>query len=224
MVRVLQSTYLIDRVKSLRDAKLAVSNGEYVGIVLNMEIVGLTKVVSAIKALVAARQVPILVLTVHQNEADIVTMFQSGADECLPLTVNGAELLARTKALVRRHGNQPPADARASTAPDIVVGPLRIIPATRMVILDGLPLELSGREFDLLLALARRPGHVFDRLDLQKALWGAHNYGKFSVNTYVTRLRRKLGEMTETPRFLHTVYGVGLKLDVPNGSQAGSRR
>ncbi|MFI7122034.1 winged helix-turn-helix domain-containing protein [Amycolatopsis sp. NPDC049868] len=216
---VLQSTYLIDRAGSLGDARFAVRDGQHAGVILNMEIASMAKVVESVKTIISVRPVPILVLTVQQNEADVVRIFQSGADECLPPTVTGAELLARTKAMIRRHGNRRPTDIE--TEADIVVGSLRISPAAREATLDGRPLGLASREFDLLLALARRPGHTFDRRDLQKALWGTHSYGRFNVNAYVTRLRRKLGELAEKPRFLHTVYGVGLKLHVSNSDQPG---
>ncbi|KFU75791.1 response regulator transcription factor [Amycolatopsis lurida] len=212
---ILQRIYLIDRVMLLKDAKLAISGSKHVGVILNMESAGRERVAATVKELGAARSIPILVLTVHQDETDIVRIFNAGADECLPPTVPGPELLARTRAMVRRQAERPPAEA------DIVVGALRIKPAARVATLDGCLLKLAGREFDLLLALARRPGHTFDRDDLQKVLWGAHNSGRANVNAYVSRLRRKLGEIAERPRFLHTVYGRGLKLQVSGVGQGG---
>ncbi|UMP07025.1 response regulator transcription factor [Amycolatopsis sp. EV170708-02-1] len=217
LTRALESSYRIDRTGSLSEAKLAVLGGEHAAVILDMEAASLAKTLAATRDLLASRSIPILVLTIHQNEPDVVAIFQAGADECLRPTVSRPELIARIDAMIRRNGGFLSARVEGSDEVDVVVGSLRISPTTRRATLDGRLLELSRREFDLLLTLARRPGHVFGRLDLQKALWGSHYYGKFSVNTYATRLRLKLGEIAEKPRFLYTVYGVGLKLHVPSG-------
>lgn len=209
---ILQRTFLVDRALSLREAKFAIKGGEHAGVIMNLEFASRGRVTAAVKELLAYGSKPILVLTGHQKEADIVQIFHAGADECLPPTVAGVELLARARAMIRRQGNHLPVGA------DIVIGALRINPVGRVVTLDGRIIELAGREFDLLLALARRPGYTFGLHELQKALWGEHSPGRLNVNTYITRLRQKMGEVAGRPRFLHTVYGKGLKL---HGSGAG---
>jgi DNA-binding response OmpR family regulator len=107
-------------------------------------------------------------------------------------------------------------DARGGA---LEAGGLRVDPDAHEATLDGAPLDLSPREFDLLLYLAQRPGQVVTRRDLLTHVWQLPYGGADkTVDVHVSWLRRKLGETAQEPRYLHTVRGVGIKLSPPTGT------
>jgi two-component system response regulator PrrA len=154
--------------------------------------------------------VPVLMLSARSSVDDRVTGLAAGADDYLVKPFALAELVARLRALLRR---VPAAAPRGLT-----VGPLTVDPAGRRAAVDGRPLELTRREFDLLETLARNPGIVLARERLLELVWGYD----FAVDTnvvdvFVSQLRRKL-EAGGAPRLVHTVRGIGFTLeDRPGG-------
>jgi DNA-binding response OmpR family regulator len=98
----------------------------------------------------------------------------------------------------------------------LVVGGLRVDPRSRQVSLDGVPVELTPREFDLLHHLAARHGQVVTRRELLTEVWRIPYGGADkTVDVHLSWLRRKLGESAQEPRYLHTVRGVGVRLEAP---------
>jgi two-component system response regulator PrrA len=154
--------------------------------------------------------VPVLMLSARTAIDDRVTGLAAGADDYLVKPFALAELVARLRALLRR----VPAAAPAG----LTVGPLVVDPARRRVTVDGAPVELTRREFDLLETLARNAGLVLSRERLLETVWGYD----FAVDTnvvdvFVSQLRRKL-EAGGAPRLVHTVRGIGFTLeDRPGG-------
>jgi DNA-binding response OmpR family regulator len=103
--------------------------------------------------------------------------------------------------------------------PVVVIGDLEIDPGARTVRLDGAPVELSRKEFDLLLALASRPGQVMSKRQLLSEVWQqTYGGGERTVDVHLSWLRRKLGESAAEPRYLHTVRGVGVRLVDPRSA------
>ena len=101
---------------------------------------------------------------------------------------------------------------------DLVVGGLRLSPQRRTAFLDGEPLDLTPREFDLLAYLMERPGVVVSKRELLTEVWRLPPSGADkTVDVHLSWLRRKLGETAAAPRYLHTVRGVGVKLVPPEG-------
>jgi DNA-binding response OmpR family regulator len=95
----------------------------------------------------------------------------------------------------------------------LALGELLIVPSERRVEVDGTPVELTAREFDLLEFFARHPGRVFTRSQLLDHVWGyAHDGYEHTVNTHINRLRGKIEVDPANPRFILTVWGVGYKL------------
>jgi DNA-binding response OmpR family regulator len=145
-------------------------------------------------------------LTARTEEADKVAGFAVGADDYLTKPFSLRELAVRVRAILRRVeriGQQP------SSEP-IVHGGLEIDPARRRVMVDGGEVQLTPLEFEILLALAREPGVVFTRELLMDRVWGYRDYaGGRVVDSHVARIRRKLGEDGNEPRFIRTVHGVG---------------
>jgi DNA-binding response OmpR family regulator len=158
---------------------------------------------------------PILMITARTEEVDKVLGLELGADDYVTKPFSIREVLARVKAMFRRIE----VDRAAATDEDapIGIGPLRIEPGKRKVLRDGAVLDLTGKEYDLLLLFARNPGHVYSRQDLLDEVWG-YQYSGYShtVNTHINRLRNKLEPDPSDPTFVRTVWGVGYRFAEPD--------
>lgn len=158
----------------------------------------------------ATSQVPVIIATARDDEREIVRLLDAGADDYLVKPFSATQAMARVRAVLRRTAPATSADRR------VVVGGLVIDPVSRVVLLDREPVALNRKEFDLLLALAARPGEVVSKRQLLAEVWqmpwgGADR----TVDVHLSWLRRKLGETAAEPRFLHSVRGVGVKLVDP---------
>jgi len=163
-------------------------------------------------------QVPVIMLTARGDEADRVVGLELGADDYVPKPFSPRELLARLRAVLRRA--QP-----ASISDEIVVGNVAIDVGARRVRVGTAPADLTGLEFDILVALARRPGRVVPRETLlEEAGRNDVTVVDRSLDVHVSRLRQKLGEDPKEPRYIKTVRGVGYVLaaaePVPEGARA----
>ena len=153
---------------------------------------------------------PVLVLTAREDEATILSAFAEGADDYVVKPVSGPQLSARIAALLRRGG--------ADAVDVITVGDLEIRLGPRETHLHGKTLELTAKEFDMLVYLATRHGTVVSKEELHAAVWKAPagTEGR-TVDVHLSNLRRKMGETaTSETRYLHTVIGVGVRLQAPN--------
>jgi DNA-binding response OmpR family regulator len=163
-----------------------------------------------LRMLRAVSAVPVVVATARDDEAEIVRVLDAGADDYIVKPYSVDHLEARMRAVLRR-------SSETASQPIIEVGKLRIDEGQRQVTLDGELLELSRKEFDLLVYLARRVGQVVARRELLAEVWRQpYGGGDKTVDVHVSWLRRKLGESAAAPRYLHTVRGVGLKLVEPD--------
>jgi DNA-binding response OmpR family regulator len=149
----------------------------------------------------------VLMLTARGEEVDRVVGLTIGADDYLVKPFSPRELVARVKALLRRPRGPATIAAAAPAAG------LEVDEARRAVRVDGLPVELTALEFDLLALLARDPGIVMRRSTLLEGLWGSEFVADdHLVDVHVANLRRKLGDDPANPRFIETVRGVGYRL------------
>jgi DNA-binding response OmpR family regulator len=152
---------------------------------------------------------PILMLTAKSSEVDRVVGLELGADDYLTKPFSIRELLARVKALFRRM--EALAAPRESSGP-IEVGGLSIDVDRRRVSVDGRPVELTAKEFDLLVQFARHPGRVYTRTQLLDQVWGyGHDSYQHTVNSHINRLRAKIEDDPSQPRYIVTVWGVGYR-------------
>jgi len=151
----------------------------------------------------------VLMVTAKSTELDRVLGLEVGADDYLTKPFSILELLARVKALFRRM------DALRSQAPlgkplTIHAGDLVIEVDKRKVQLRGRPIELTAKEFDLLLHFAQHPGQVYTRAALLDVVWGySHEGYEHTVNSHINRLRAKIEDESSRPRYILTVWGVG---------------
>jgi DNA-binding response OmpR family regulator len=161
----------------------------------------------ALKMLRGVSDVPVIVATARDDEAEIVRLLNAGADDYLIKPFSGEHLSARLGAVLRRSVQV----ARRVCE----VGGLSVDLDRREALLDGRPLDLTRREFDLLAHLASRPGHVVSRRELLAEVWQQPYGDDQTIDVHLSWLRRKLGETASRPRYLHTVRGVGVKLVAP---------
>jgi two-component system, OmpR family, alkaline phosphatase synthesis response regulator PhoP len=154
-------------------------------------------------------RVPVLILTARGEEADKVLGFRLGADDYVTKPFGVLELMARVEAILRRAS----AAALAEQAAGARFGDVEIEPAARTVRRGGVPIDLSPKEFDLLLVLARRQNQVVSRAELLKLVWGYDtSVVSRTVDTHIAELRRKLEADPSTPRHIATVWKLGYRL------------
>ncbi len=151
---------------------------------------------------------PILVLTARTSETDVVVGLDAGADDYVTKPFRLAELQARLRALLRR--------ARATAPhPDVLTAQdVRVEPGPRRAFVGDREVELTPKEFDLLLVLVASAGRVVERDDLMRRVWDEAWFGSTkTLDVHVSTLRRKLGDDPAAPRYLTTVRGVGLRFE-----------
>src|SRR5674476_884798 len=159
----------------------------------------------------AVSDVPVIIITARDDDADMVKALDAGADDYVVKPFGIEQVEARLRAVLRRSGS-------AVAEGPLVVGGLTIDALTRQVSLDELPVDLSRKEFDLLLALAQRAGEVVTKRELLADVWRqSYGGGDRTVDVHLSWLRRKLGETAAAPRYLHSVRGVGVRLAAPDG-------
>lgn len=148
----------------------------------------------------------IILLTARGEESDRIVGLRLGADDYVVKPFSPAELVARVDAVLRR------IDPLSEPEPPLRFDPLEIDTAAREVLLGGEPLQLTQREFELLLFFARHPGQVFTRAQLMEHVWRYTFYVDTStVTVHIRRLRGKLEHDPTHPRFIQTVWGVGYR-------------
>jgi two-component system, OmpR family, response regulator RegX3 len=156
----------------------------------------------------ARSTVPIIMVTARGEETDRVVGLEVGADDYVVKPFSARELIARIRAVLRRTAAAP----AASTEEVVELGDVRIDRARRSASLAGEQLELSRKEFDLLQLLLDNAGTVVTRERLIDEVWDTNWFGSTkTLDVHVSSLRRKLGDDSQNPRFIHTVRGVGFR-------------
>ncbi|PWI40943.1 response regulator transcription factor [Streptomyces sp. ICBB 8177] len=180
----------------------------------------------ALRMIRGISQVPVLVVTARDEDAEIIRLLNAGADDYLVKPFSGGQLAARLAAVLRRvdqamgYGGVPEAGGPLHEAPAAGRGPVRVgdllvDPLARTAVLSDRELQLTRREFDLLAYLAAHAGQVVSKQRLLTEVWREPYVDDQTVNVHLSALRRKLGETASRPRYLLTVRGVGIKLVEP---------
>jgi DNA-binding response OmpR family regulator len=153
-------------------------------------------------------RVPLIMLTARGEEEERVVGLSLGADDYVVKPFSPRELAARVAAVLRRvEESSGPADRKALSFEG-----LKIDPNTRGVLVDGEPVTLTAREFDLLYHMASTPGRVYTRDQLMEMVWGyTFSADTSTVTVHMRRLREKVEPDAAKPRYLQTVWGVGYK-------------
>ncbi len=157
------------------------------------------------KRIRAGSEVPIIVVTARGEEVDRVLGLELGADDYVVKPFGFRELLARIRAVTRR------AQVRTPNADAVTIGALVVDRRVREVTVEGTPVVLTQKEFDLLSLLAEDPGAVRTRTEILEEVWDPHWYGPTkTLDVHIATLRKKLGH----PEWIETIRGVGFRLDV----------
>jgi two-component system response regulator QseB len=192
--------YAVDWVRDGHEAELALAHAVYDVALLDL---GLPRrdgleVLKGVRR--AKNDLPVLIITARDSVADRIAGLDSGADDYLVKPFDLDELLARTRAVIRRHGGRGQSE--------IVYGALSVDPVQRRVLFRGAEVELSPREFAVLEALMKEPGAVVSRERLEDAVYGwGEEIGSNSIEVHVHHLRRKLAS-----DLIRNVRGVGYRV------------
>jgi two-component system response regulator RegX3 len=155
--------------------------------------------------------VPVVMLTARAEEADRIVGLELGADDYVVKPFSAREVAARIRAVLRRVE-----DGRPTASSALEVGDVRLDPARREATQAGQPVELARKEFDLLELLMREAGSVVTRERLIEEVWDTNWFGSTkTLDVHVAAVRRKLGDDPSSPRYLHTVRGVGFRFASP---------
>jgi two-component system response regulator RegX3 len=152
-------------------------------------------------------RVPVVMLTARGEEMDRVLGLELGADDYVTKPFSGAELVARIRAVLRRAADEPDEDESVLEVGDVVLDLDK-----RLVTRGGEQVDLTVKEFDLLRLLLERAGKVVRREQLIADVWDTNWFGSTkTLDVHVSSLRRKLGDDSSDPRYIHTVRGIGFR-------------
>ncbi|HSW27436.1 MAG TPA: response regulator transcription factor [Burkholderiaceae bacterium] len=201
--------YQVEHAADGSDGMRQLERGAWDALVLDLMLPGIDGLEICRRARAMARYTPIIITSARSSEVHRIIGLELGADDYLAKPFSVLELVARVRALLRRT-DALARDARLDAGLLEIAG-LQIEPLAREVRLDGQPVELTPREFDLLFFFARHPGTVYSRMDLLNQVWGYRHDGyEHTVNTHINRLRIKVDDPAR-PRRILTVWGRGYK-------------
>jgi len=188
-------------------------------IILDLKLPGIDGLEVCRRLRARGRYTPILMLTSKSSELDRVLGLEMGADDYLTKPFSVMELTARVKALFRRV-EMLGKEVDEAEAKVIQVQELSIDVDRHAVVVRGSAVELTAREFDLLVHFARHPGRVYSRDQLLDQVWGYQHSGyDHTVNSHINRLRSKIERDPQNPEYIHTVWGVGYKFAETAGNK-----
>jgi two-component system OmpR family response regulator len=213
--------YKVEHAADGNEGLRLLQQGNWDALVLDLMLPGIDGLELCRRTRAMTRYTPIIIISARSSEVHRILGLELGADDYLAKPFSMLELVARVKALMRR------TDALARDM-QIDAGRLEILgltidPLAREVTVDRQPIELTPREFDLLVFFARNPGKVFSRMDLLNHVWGYQHDGyEHTVNTHINRLRTKVETDPANPRRILTVWGRGYKFATPDTSAGES--
>lgn len=165
-----------------------------------------------LKEIRKVNNIPVLMLTARDNEEDKVSGLRLGADDYLtkPFSIN--ELVARVNSLIRRYTTLNP--VVGSEAATMLLKDMIIDKVNRVVVVQNLSVELTGKEFDLLLFLASNKGRVFTKKQIYTQVWAdEYAFDDSNIMSFISKLRKKIEPNPERPFYIQTVRGVGYRFN-----------
>lgn len=189
----------------------ALSN-QYVLVILDLMLPKLGGLEVCQKIRVENKSLPILMLTARNEEMDKVLGLEFGADDYITKPFSIREFIARVKAILRRVEVERDKDTNEESNGPVSYGSLSINLVKRRVTLNGKNVELTAKEFDMLVLFAKNPGRVYNRQQLLDIVWGYQYSGyDHTVNSHINRLRNKIEKDATNPKFIKTLWGVGYR-------------
>jgi len=187
-------------------------SGNYALIILDIMLPGLDGISICTEIRKTDSMTPILMLTAKADEIDRVLGLELGADDYMTKPFSVRELTARVKALLRRSQNQAKHILKKEEETRITIGSLSVDSDKRIVQLDNGIIDVTVKEFELLLLFMKNPGRAYSRADLLNIIWGYQFEGyEHTVNTHINRLRNKIESDAAHPVYLKTVWGIGYR-------------
>lgn len=166
------------------------------------------------RVLIEEHDIPVIILSAKGDELDRITGFRMGVDDYLSKPFSPMELVLRVQAVLRRSGG-----VKKRENSQLAYSGLEIDPKSRIVAVDGKPISLTGKEFELLWLLISNPQQVFTRMQLLKKVWHSDYQGdENTVTVHVRRLREKIEPAPAEPRYIKTVWGIGYKFEISEKS------
>ena len=207
--------YALDRAVDGKTGLDKALHGDYALVILDLMLPELDGLEVCKRIRSQDRYLPILMLTAKAEELDKVLGLELGADDYLTKPFSIRELIARVKALFRRIEIDQENLQRDAMQP-LRYGDLTVEPEKRKVTLRDQTIELTAKEFDLLMLFAQHPGRAYSRQELLDLVWG-YQYAGYShtVNTHINRLRSKIEDDPSSPRYIKTVWGMGYRFAEP---------
>jgi DNA-binding response OmpR family regulator len=212
-----EAGYTVDAVGNGSQATVSAAQTSYDGIILDILLPGEDGVTVCRAIRAAGNRVPILMLTAMDAVEHRIKGLDAGADDYLTKPFDFGELLARVRALTRRHGDQ-------SAATELAIGDLRINTGSHAVRRGRRDIPLTAKEYAFLLHLARNAGRVVSRAELMSQVWDdpRHQYSNI-IDVYASRLRRKIDD-GERQALFTTLRGTGYMLSAPDSARSSARR
>lgn len=199
--------YTVDACYNGEDAVNMAKNGDYDLIILDL-MMPKKDGLQACQEIRSFSTVPIIMLTARSENADLLMGFESGADDYVTKPFNILELKARVRALLRRSAIAAPTAAASDSV--LKKGHISLDEQRRSAYKDGQPVELTMKEFDLILFFMKNPGKVYSREALLDLVWGYDYLGdNRTVDVHIRRLREKLELNPAQPEYIITKWGVG---------------
>jgi DNA-binding response OmpR family regulator len=203
--------YVSERAYDGKDGLLKALNNDYKFIILDIRLPGMDGFEICKQIRMNKNKVPLIMLTSKAEEIDRVLGLEIGADDYITKPFSIRELIARIKAILRRVDNTRRATDDNKNN-EIEYDNFYLNPSKRIVKVHGKRIELSPKEFDLLLLLANNPGVTYNRMQLLNSVWGYEFEGfEHTVNSHINRLRSKIEKDMAHPDFILTTWGVGYK-------------
>ena len=192
------------------EALAALEQGEVHLVLLDVMMPGMDGI-TAMTRIRERSNVPVILLTAKSEDTDKVLGLNLGADDYVTKPFNPVELLARVRSQLRRYMQLGGGEQRPQT---ITIGGVSLDDTAKAVTLDGEPVSLTPREYDILKLLMSHPGQVFSPKDIYRQVWGESPYGtENAVAVHIRHLREKLEIDPAEPRLLKVVWGQGYKLE-----------
>jgi len=206
--------HLVSRAEDGLAGLALAQDGEFDLVILDLMLPGLDGMEVCKRIRKDDRHLPILMLTARSEEIDKILGLELGADDYLTKPFSIRELLARTSALLRRSNLAETQKEETSAILDF--GALQIDIKRRRAVLDGTILDLTAKEWELLLLLAKNPGRTYSRQELLDLVWGYQYEGySHTVNSHINRLRSKVERDPARPEFVLTKRGLGYRFVDP---------
>ena len=193
-----------------------ISSGKWDLVVLDLMMPGIDGW-AVCKEIRKTASLPIIMLTARDAEVDRILGLELGADDYVIKPFSPRELAARVKAVLRRTRDMQQQDTGAAMQSSLSYPGLSIEPESRQVLVNGISVSLTPKEYELLYHLAKSPKRIFTREELLSTIWGYDYFGDArTVDTHINRLRDKLAKISGHISFVATVWGVGYKFEVRN--------